>query len=120
MKIIWKSSVQPKVSFFAWETSWGKVLTLDQVQKRGWALVNRCCLCQAHEESINHLLLHREKTREVWVFPSSVGETLLGWKGSFVGKKRRAVWNANPLYLFCSAWKTKNKIAFEGGVLSMQ
>ena len=31
MKIIWNSSVQPKVSFFAWEVSWGKVLTLDQV-----------------------------------------------------------------------------------------
>ena len=31
MKIIWNSSVQLKVSFFAWESTWGKVLTLDQV-----------------------------------------------------------------------------------------
>ena len=31
MKIIWNFSAQPKVSFFAWEASWGKVLTLDQV-----------------------------------------------------------------------------------------
>ena len=96
--------MQPKVSFFAWEATWVKVLTLDQVQKRGWALANRCYLCQAHEEFIDHLLLHCEKTREVWklfftlfgvhwVFPSSVRETLLGWKGAFVGKKRRAVWN---------------------------
>ena len=66
MKIIWNSSVQLKVSFFAWESTWGKVLTLDQVQKRGWALTNRCYLCQAHEESIDHLFLHCEKTREVW------------------------------------------------------
>ena len=113
MKIICNSSVQPKVSFFAWEASWGKVLTLDQVQKRGWALANRCYLCQAHEESINHLLLHCEKKREVWklfftlfgvywVFPSSVRETLLGWKWSFVGKKRRATWNAGSLCLFWS------------------
>ena len=103
--------MQPKVSFFAWEATWVKVLTLDQVQKRGWALANRCYLCQAHEEFIDHLLLHCEKTREVWklfftlfgvhwVFPSSVRETLLGWKGAFVGKKRRAVWNAGPLCLF--------------------
>ena len=28
------------------------------------------------------------------MFPSSVKETLLGWKGAFVGKKHRAVWNA--------------------------
>ena len=39
-KIIWNSSVQPKLSFFTWEASWGKVLTLDWLQKRGWALVN--------------------------------------------------------------------------------
>lgn len=45
MKNIRKSCVQPKVSFFAWEATWSKVLTLDQVKKRGWALVNRCYFC---------------------------------------------------------------------------
>ena len=124
MKIIWNSSVQPKVNFFPWEAAWGKVLTLDQVQKRGWALANRCYLCQTHEETIDHLLLHCEETRDVWklffTLFHSVRETLLGWKGSFVGKKHRAVWNASPLCLFWSVWKARNIIAFEGGVLSMQ
>ncbi|RVX21535.1 hypothetical protein CK203_002058 [Vitis vinifera] len=55
-----------------------------------------------------------------WVFPSLVRETLLGWKGAFVGKKRRAIWNVGPLYLFWSVWKTRNKIAFDDGVLSLQ
>ena len=31
MKIIWNSWVQPKISLFAWEASWGKALTLDQI-----------------------------------------------------------------------------------------
>ena len=99
-KIIWNSCVQPKLSFFAWEALWGKVLTLNCLQKRGCALSNRCFLCQMFEGSIDHLLLHCEKTREVWmlllslfgvswVFPFSVKETLLGWRGSFVGKKRK-------------------------------
>ncbi|RVX14105.1 putative ribonuclease H protein [Vitis vinifera] len=39
-KIIWMSYAQPKISFFAWEASWGRVLTLDRLQKRGWALAN--------------------------------------------------------------------------------
>ena len=56
--VVWNAWVPPKVSFFAWEATWGKVLTLDQLQKRGWSLVNRCCLCLAHEESIDHILLH--------------------------------------------------------------
>ncbi|RVW24851.1 hypothetical protein CK203_105114 [Vitis vinifera] len=100
-KIIWNSCVQPKLNFFAWEASWGRVLTLDCLQKRGWVLANRCFLCQTCEESIDYLL-HCEKTREVWmlllsffgvswVFPFSVKETFLGWRGSFVGKKRKVV-----------------------------
>ena len=123
--------MQHKLSFFAWEVSWRKVLTLDYLQKRGWALANRCFLCQLFEESIDHLLLHCEETREVWmlllylfgvswVFPSSVKETFLGWRGSFVGKKRKAVWQVGPLCLFWVIWKARNKIAFEDCVLSIQ
>ena len=101
------------------------------MQKRGWYLTNRCFLSQMFEESIDHLLLHCEKTREVWmlllsffgvswVFPFSVKETFLGWKGSFVGKKRKVVWQVRPLCLFWAIWKAKNKIAFEDSVLSIQ
>ena len=97
--------MQPKVSFFAWKASWGKVLTLDQVKKRGQALANRCYFCQADEESIDHLLLHCEKSRALWemlftlfgvswVFPSLVRETLLGWNSFFVGKRHKIVWRA--------------------------
>ena len=110
-KIIWNSCMQPKLSFFAWEASWGRVLALDRLQKWGWALANRCFLCQTCEESIDHLLLHCEKTREVWmlllsffgvswVFPFSINETLLGWRGSLVGKKRKVAWQVGPLRLF--------------------
>ena len=85
---IWNLWVQPKISFFAWEAMWGKALTLDLIQKRGWALANRCFLCHEKEEIINHLLLHYTKTRVLWnlfftlvgvswVLPSSVREILL-------------------------------------------
>ena len=66
-KIILNSCVQPKLSFFAWEASWGRVLTLDHLQKRGWALTNRSFLCHTCEESIDHFLINCEKTREVWI-----------------------------------------------------
>ena len=63
LNIIWKSCVHPKVSFFGWEATWGKALTLDQIQKRGWLLVNRCYLGQMHGESIDHILLHCANAR---------------------------------------------------------
>ena len=56
-KIIWNSYVHPKLSFFAWEASWGKILTLDRLQKRGWALANRCFMCQMFESLITSLFI---------------------------------------------------------------
>ena len=32
--IIWNSWVPPKVSFFSWEATWDKVLTLDHLKRR--------------------------------------------------------------------------------------
>ncbi|KAL6350788.1 hypothetical protein AAG906_031374 [Vitis piasezkii] len=49
---IWMEKVPTKVSFFAWEASWGKILTLDKLQRRGWQLPNRCFLCGYEEESV--------------------------------------------------------------------
>ena len=56
--LVWNPLVLLKVGFFAWEASWGKVLTLDQLKKRGRPLANRCYLCEKEEETLNHLLVH--------------------------------------------------------------
>ena len=64
LKIVWNSWIPTKVSFFTWD--WGKVLTLDQLQRKGWTLVNRCVLCKKKSESIDHILLHCDKARVLW------------------------------------------------------
>ena len=65
--IIRHSKVQSRVCFFfVWEVAWGKVQTLDWLQKGGRSLANRCFLCQRHEETMDHLLLHCVKTRVLW------------------------------------------------------
>ena len=63
---IWNPIVPPKLGFFAWEASWGKVLTLDQLKKRGITLVNRCFLCEENEETIDHLLIHCSRAKMLW------------------------------------------------------
>ena len=69
----------PKIGFFAWEASWGKVFTLDQLKRRGRALVN-CCLCEEDEETIKHLLIHCKKARMLWdLFLSIVGTEARTW-----------------------------------------
>ena len=64
--IIWSPCVPTNVGFFAWEASWEKVLTLDQLKRRGWNLANRCFLCCVEEEMINHILIHCSKARVLW------------------------------------------------------
>ena len=97
--IIWSPCVPTKVGFFAWEASKGKVLTQDQLKRRGWILANRCFLCCAEEEMINDILIHCPKARVLWdllfslfgvnwVLPLTVRDTLLGWFAFFVDRKR--------------------------------
>ena len=54
-----------------------------------------------------------------WVLPFSVRETLLGWYGSFVGKKGKKTWMLAPLCLFWGVWKERNEIAFNNEELSI-
>ncbi|RVX23287.1 hypothetical protein CK203_000515 [Vitis vinifera] len=63
---IWMDKVPTKVSFFAWEASWGKILTLDKLQRRGWQLPNQCFLCGCEEEYANHILLHYTVVKTLW------------------------------------------------------
>ena len=74
---IWVSFVTTKVSFLAWKAAWGKNLTLDKFQRRGWHLPNRCFLCGYDEETIHHLLLHCSIVSPLWeIVLSLVGISL--------------------------------------------
>ena len=119
-----------KVSFFAWEASWGKVMTLDQLKKRGRSLANRCYLCEEEEETLNHLLVHCSKAKMLWelilaivgfgwVFPFSVRQVLLAWQGTKVGKKHKKVWRAAPLCLLWAVWCERNRVGFDNETFSM-
>ncbi|RVW49018.1 Transposon TX1 uncharacterized 149 kDa protein [Vitis vinifera] len=130
-RIIWSPCVPTKVGFFAWEASWGKVLTQDHLKRRGWSLANRCFLCCDDEETINHILIHCPKAKVLWnlmftmfrvnwVLQFTVKDTLLGWSDSFVDKKRGKIWQAAPLCLFWTMWKERNRIAFDNEALSIQ
>ena len=127
-KGIWIPCVPTKATFFAWEATWGKVLTLDKLQRRGWHLPNRRYLCGRDEESIHHILLHCPMVSPLWdlffslngfswAFPKSIKDALISWKGSFFGKK---IWKFVPLCIFWTIWKECNRITFRDGTVDVQ
>ena len=50
---------------------------------------------------------------------STVREIMLGWHGSFIGRKRKKVWRAASFCLFWTIWKERNR-SFENMELSIQ
>ena len=54
------------------------------------------------------------------MLPSSIQEILLGWHGSFMGKKFKKVWRASSLCISWTVWKVRNRIVFKDDVLSIQ
>ena len=78
-----------------------------------------------------YLLVHCSKARLMWdlllaifgihwLFPLSIRETLLSWRGSFVGKKRKNTWIAAPFSIFWTIWRERNYIASERKIFQLK
>jgi hypothetical protein len=57
-KGIWRVKASKRVAFFVWTTALGKILTHDNLRRRGIVVVEWCVMCKKHGESVDHLLLH--------------------------------------------------------------
>ncbi|KAK9993930.1 hypothetical protein SO802_023633 [Lithocarpus litseifolius] len=109
-KGIWKVKVPRRVAFFMWTTIHGQILTLDNLMLWGLTLVNRCCMCNCNEESIDHLLLHFPVAHLLWVhmlqvfgiqwvMPSSLESLVFCWR-YWQGKFNSNIWNMVPGCMF--------------------
>ena len=117
-QLIWRTPAPVKVAFLVWEASHWKILTIDNLQKRGITLVNRCFMCKDESESVDHSLLQCKVARVLWelainycgicwVAPNSVRSHLLAWEGMFgrkARKKKKAGWML-PHVIFWCIWR---------------
>lgn len=54
--------------FFCLDSCMGKILTGDYLRRRGFTIVDWCCLCQCSGENFDHLLLHCGEVSQLWSF----------------------------------------------------
>ncbi|CAN0920773.1 Putative ribonuclease H protein At1g65750, partial [Linum grandiflorum] len=89
---IWENYIPLKVQCFCWKTFQKKIATLDNLQRRGFQLANRCPLCQIEIETLDHLFLRCSFSSLVWgnissrlsmydPTHSSTREFIAAWKG---------------------------------------
>jgi hypothetical protein len=52
---IWKTKVPPRFKVFAWIMIQNKILTIDNLKKKGMILVNKCVMCKRENETVKHL-----------------------------------------------------------------
>ena len=122
-KSIWKVKAPRRVVFFLWSVAWGRILTCDNLMRRGHVMAGWCCLCRAAGESVDHLRLHCDVARDLWhcvlhafgvawVLPNHIPALLFGWWNWF-GKHSSQVWNMVPHCLMWTLWWERNSRTFE-------
>lgn len=66
MREVWWPLMPTKVSFFAWESVWEKILMSNQLNKWGWSLANWCFLCKKDKECTDYILIHYRMACNLW------------------------------------------------------
>lgn len=65
--VMFHNSARPKARFSLWLILQNKQLTVDKLDKWGMTVDKQCVLCQAAEESRDHLYVHCKYSKRIWM-----------------------------------------------------
>jgi hypothetical protein len=121
---IWKIPQWPKIKMFKWLVLHNRILTWENLMKRGFIGPSRCHLCQVKEETTNHLLDECSYTTEIWdwaagIFRQSnrirgnINATINNWnEGYNENEMVNLCWNLTSGMIIWAIWKERNRRIF--------
>eukprot|EP00253_Pinus_taeda_P021165 PITA_21165 len=123
----WKSECLPKIKHFNWTLLKGKILTVENLRKRGIQGPSRCCFCCAEEESIQHIFLLCPFAQSCWkqvINPMTISESFdqitslqKNWGKCYPFPKKgkhniNRLWKCIPATLCWKIWLARNNYVF--------
>jgi hypothetical protein len=82
-KEIWNAYGIPKINIFGWQLAHNKLLTGENLLKRGFVGPFRCALCNQDFKSIEHLFLKCNFSKQVMHIVYSELTNQISWSTSF-------------------------------------
>jgi len=122
---LWDNKIWPKISVFLWLVCKKRILTWDNLQKRGLTGPSWCVLCYKAEETMAHLLDDCAFTSELWdkgahLFRRSDRKrgqpvsSIQQWgEDPFSNSILNRLWCIYPAFLVWCVWKERNRRIFE-------
>ncbi|CAN0856068.1 Putative ribonuclease H protein At1g65750 [Linum grandiflorum] len=126
---IWVKSAPTKVQCFLWRVFHKKVASLDNLQRRGYHMANRCPMCQKTIETVDHLFLRCAFSRTIWdiicskllihgPMLSDTSEFIAAWKGMNCKSPFQAVMEVLMHATIWFLWLERNERIFNDKISS--
>jgi hypothetical protein len=131
---IWLEPSLPKINDFYWVLVQGKLLTIENLKKRGIVGPCWCALCKSAAKSSQHIFFDCALSKQIWnqIYyllvphynpPSTCNDMFICWKQRYVVKFTKkpllaSLWKVIPKFVCWEIWLTRNKTIFQNNILS--
>jgi ribonuclease HI len=125
-KQLWTWDLAYKIKLFTWLVVENKILTWENLQKKGWEGPSVFPLCSRDSEMVFHLFVHCTFTLQLWQILTAAYSVSSPWGGSSITNcfdtwlKKEKVFNILPSLACWFIWLERNKCIFESRIPSTQ
>ncbi|XP_026420067.1 uncharacterized protein LOC113316049 [Papaver somniferum] len=121
VNLLWRPAVHPALAARNWKILRGACATLDKVRSRfKIQVVNKCCLCNRDEETLDHLMWHCDFAVKAWswIYDIFTMHSHLNLCTTYKAARGRSgiikeLWLVTVLVVRSELWMTRNKFVYE-------